>query len=332
MARHEGLPRATRFTLSKLALLSDLICVDTDKAATARVLTLETAFREKIKTHVEALPTSEAAFSKFNTNPFVLMIHTFNKRYRHVSEIEQDVLPAKVFSSMETSAGRMVEAVVLPVYSWKCVSSPMHTANSLIDGKKRSGRTLCLATLKSGPRCLNDPTSENIASDIIANSSAWAIGDKVNRIDLTYGVLYGTKMQSNKKDWHILRNIVEKLPTKTMIRVHPRDGWSCEYEKDGVKVVVTVRIGIELWNYIAGNRLAFVEICVALIRACVAPTDTRPNDHKFTIVDLERITSMAPVPSNFNVSILQRSQLEWLFFFARHFCDELLDERTIPVV
>jgi hypothetical protein len=30
--------------------------------------------------------------------------------------------------------------------------------------------------------------------------------------DFTYGVLYGTKKQSNKKDWHILRNIFEKLP------------------------------------------------------------------------------------------------------------------------
>jgi hypothetical protein len=34
--------------------------------------------------------------------------------------------------------------------------------------------------------------------------------------------------------------------------------------------------------------------------------------------------SLAVVPKDYNVSILQRSQLEWLFFFARHFCDDLL--------
>jgi hypothetical protein len=48
-------------------------------------------------------------------------------------------------------------------------------------------------------------------------------------------------------------------------------------------------------------------------------------------VDLDEIISLEPVPKNFNVSILQRSQLEWLFFFARHFCDELLDEDLTAV-
>jgi hypothetical protein len=325
MPRHKGLPRPVKFTLSKTALLEALVAVDRDKSATARVLKLETNFRKKIRTHVEALPSSEAEFSKFNTNPFVLMIHTFQKQYRHISQIEEDILPAKVFSSMETSAGRMVEAVVLPVYSWQSVPSAMHTVYSVIDGKKKSGSTLCLATLKSGPRCLNDEMSENIADAIIANSTVWATEAKVKKIDFTYGVLYGTKKQSNKKDWHILRNIDEKLPART-IKVKPAHGWICEYAKDGVTVTVTIRIGIELWNYITGRDLGFMEMCVALIRACVSPSDTQPKDHIFTIVDLEEIISLEPVPNDFNVSILQRSQLEWLFFFARHFCDELLEE------
>src|SRR5437879_1164380 len=163
---------------------------------------------------------------------------------------------------METSAGRMVETVVLPIYSWQTVPSAMHTPNSVLDGKKLTGNTLCLATLKSGPRCLNDEMSENIADAIITNSTAWATDANVKQIDFTYGVLYGTKKQSNKKDWHILRNIAEKLPASS-IKVHPSHGWTCEYEKDGVKVVVTIRIGIELWNYIAGSEFAFIEMCVA---------------------------------------------------------------------
>lgn len=108
------------------------------------------------------------------------MFHTFKKRYRHIAQIEEDILPAKIFSSMETSAGRMVETVVLPIYAWKPVPSAMHTTNSLIDGKKKSGSTLCLATLKSGPRCLNDEMSENIADAILSNSSAWPPPRKQN--------------------------------------------------------------------------------------------------------------------------------------------------------
>lgn len=331
MPRHEGMPRPVSFDLSKSALLEALAAVDKDKDATARVLKLESDFREKIRTHVEALPTSEAQFSKFNTNPFVLMIHSFKKKYRHISQIEADILPAKVFSSMETSAGRMVETVVLPVYAWEVVPSAMHSVNSVLDGKKKSGNTLCLATLKSGPRCLNDEMSEYIADAIITNSTAWATEAKVKKIDFTYGVLYGTKRQSNKKDWHILRNIAEKLPAKS-IKVSPDHGWTCEYKKDGVAVTVTIRIGMELWNYITGKQLGFMEMCVALIRACVSPSDTQPNDHRFSIVDLEDIISLEQVSKDFNVSILQRSQLEWLFFFARHFCDELVGEDLIEII
>jgi hypothetical protein len=324
MPRHEGLPRPAAFRLSKDALLRSLKAVDMDREATERVLRIETGFREKIRAHVASLPTSQAKFAKFNTNPFVLMIHTFNKQYRHIYQIEQDILPAKVFSSMETSAGRMVEAVVLPVYSWQPVASAMHTPNSVIDGKKRAGQTLCLATLKSGPRCLNDEMSENIADAVIANSPAWAAEANVRKIDFTYGVLYGTKKQSNKKDWHILRNVAEKLPPGAM-KALPAGGWSCEYEKEGVNVAVTVRIGIELWSYIAGSELAFTEMCAALVRACVSPSDSEPKRHEFTIVDLEEMISLRNVPRDFNVSILQRSQLEWMFFLARHFCDELTD-------
>lgn len=330
MPRHEGLPRPVKFTLSKATLLQALVAVDKDKEAAERFLKLETDFRKKIQSHVEALPTSEAEFSKFNTNPFVLTIHTFRKQYRHISQIEADILPAKVFSSMETSAGRMVEAVVLPVYRWQTVPSAMHTPTSVIDGKKKAGGTLCLATLKSGPRCLNDEMSENIADAIIANGTQWASEAKVKKIDFTYGVLYGTKKLSNKKDWHILRNIAEKLPVRA-IKVNPNHGWMCEYEKDEVKVAVTIRIGIELSSYITGKDLGFMEMCVALIRACVSPSDTQPQNHPFTIVDLEEIISLKPVSPDFNVSILQRSQLEWLFFFARHFCDQLLDEDLTKV-
>jgi hypothetical protein len=38
---------------------------------------------------------------------------------------------------------------------------------------------------------------------------------------------------------------------------------------------------------------------------------------------MKRITDMAVVPSNYNVSLLQRGQLPWLFLMACHFCDQL---------
>jgi hypothetical protein len=324
MPKHVGLPLATPRPLSKQELLNQLSVVDRNESAKKRALAMEVEFRRRITLHVQSLPASDAQFSKFNTNPFVLMFHSLKKNYRHISEIESDILPAKVFSSMETSAGRMVEAVVLPVYGWQVVPSEMHSANSVLDGKSKKGKVLCLATLKSGPRCLNDEMIENIADAILLNFKQWAEEADVKEIDFTYGVLYGTQRQSNKKDWHILRNIGQKLKGGSL-RVLPDGRWNCEFEKSGVKVRVTIRIGTDLWNYIGGKATTFVELSAALIRACVIPSDTDPEGHKFTIADLSAIISLAGVPDTFNVALLQRSQLEWLFFFARHFCDEITE-------
>jgi hypothetical protein len=215
----------------------------------------------------------------------------------------------------------MVEAVVLPRYGWQFAPSEMHSSNSAIDGKKMAGDTLCLATLKSGPRCLNDEMSENFADAVLSNCKEWAKEAGVRKIDFTYGVLYGTKKQSNKKDWHILRNIAKK--NVSGVTVSPDHKWHCHFLKDNIEVRVTVRIGIELWNYIAGHDLAFMELCTSLLRACVKPSDTETGKHKYTISDMEKIISLRGVPEAFNTKIIQRSQLEWLFFFARHFCDDL---------
>jgi hypothetical protein len=322
MPRHDGLPIPGRSSLQKSQLLQALQTVDNDAAAKQRVLTLETEFRRRIGIHVESLPRQDAIFSKFNTNPFVLMIHSKNKGYKRISEIESDILPAKVFSSMETSAGRMVEAVVFPVYGWEVVPSVMHSPDSVLDGRKKSGNVLCLATLKSGPRCLNDEMSKDIAEDILANCEHWANAYHVREIDFTYGVLYGTKRQSNKKDWHILRNIEEKLTGGTMLE-SPANHWCCKFRKNGITVTVTIRIGMELWNYIGGTNLMYTELATSIIRACIVPSDLDPADYQYQISDLPAIISMQSVAANFNVALLQRSQLEWLFFFARHFCDEL---------
>ena len=281
---HKGLPKPSPLIITKGGLIDTLARLDQDHEASSRALAMETDFRARITSHVESLPTKDANFARFNTSPFVVMFYALQNGFTKISEIESAILPAKVFSSMETSAGRMVEAVVLPRYGWEIVLSEMHSVNSAIDGKKMAGDELCLATLKSGPRCLNDEMSENFADVILSNSTVWAQEAGVNKIDFTYGVLYGTKKQSNKKDWHILRNIAQKLPNG--MRETPENKWQCGFEKDNVQVTVTIRIGIELWSYIAGHNLAFLEICTALIRSCIPPTNTNTGKDQYTITDL----------------------------------------------
>lgn len=323
MARgHKGLPKATTLRLSKSELLNQLQSIDSSDSNRNRVLSMESQFRRKIDSHITSLPAGDALFQKFNTSPYVLLIHARQKKYTKISEIESDILPAKQFSSMETSAGRMVEEVALPVYGWECVASEMHTSNSALDGKKSENALIRLATLKSGPRCLNDEMSENFADAIVNNYSAWARDARKSEVDFTYGVLYGTQKISNKKDWHILRNIKEKKPAA--ITVDPADRWNCAFRENGISVDVTVRIGLDWWNYLGGPT-CFVEVFTALIRACITPGVSDSNAHTYVISDLNQIVSTSSVSDDYNVSLLQRSQIPWLFLVARHFCDELTE-------
>jgi hypothetical protein len=321
MARgHADLPRTAKTMLSRRHLLNQLTLIDVDQESRSRVLRLETAFQRKIDTHLGSLPATDSIFQKFNTSPYVLLIHARQRNYTKVSELESDILPAKQFSSMETSAGRMVEEVVLPEYGWQCVTSEMHTANSALDGKFKDGSVLRLATLKSGPRCLNDEMSENFADAILSNYNEWARESSVSDLDFTYGVLYGTPKQSNKKDWHILRNLKDKR--SNAIIIGPAQQWNCEFRENAVTVKVAVRIGLDWWKYL-GGELCFIEVFTALIRACINAGVSDAAAHRYSISDLKDIVDTSQVPEDYNVSLLQRSQIPWLFLMARHFCDEL---------
>jgi hypothetical protein len=318
---HPGLPRTSSRVISKNKLLCQLQRVDSISERRERVLRLENAFRRKIDSHILSLPTGNAPFRKFNTSPYVLLIHARQKSYTKISELESDILPAKQFSSMETSAGRMIEEVVLPEYGWSCVVSEMHTTNSALDGKKQETDIYRLATLKSGPRCLNDEMSENFADAIINNYVDWAEESGVRYIDFTYGVLYGTQKLSNKKDWHILRNIKDKIPHS--IAVVPDKRWNCQFEQNGITVDVVVRIGLDWWSHL-GGELCFIEVFSALIRACINAGVSDSSNYQYAVSDLNDIVSTEGVKEDFNVSLLQRSQIPWLLLMAHHFCDELV--------
>lgn len=322
-SRNPHLPIPLPITFSKTQILADLHAVDADAASRQRVLNLEAGFRQRVGYHVASLPAADAKLAKFSTNPFVLLIYAQSKSYTRLSELEKDILPAKLFSSMETSAGRMVEDVALPVYGWQSVPSGMHTANSALDGKKLELPLLKAATLKSGPRCLNDEMSENFADSVIAHGSTWLAQNNATQLEFTYGVLYGTQKQSNKKDWHILRNIAEKLPANDVVR-NPWQRWDCSFRLNNVPATATVRVGKDWWDYL-GGPLCLTEVFTAMIRACIVPGQVDPVGTPYKISDMGSIVNVPPSAAQFNVAILQTSQVPWLFFLLRHFCDELTD-------
>ncbi|MCC5953678.1 MAG: hypothetical protein JJU45_16420 [Acidimicrobiia bacterium] len=296
--------------------------MDTDPLARERVLDMETQFRDRLASMVAALPPAKSHLERFGTSPYVLLFYASQRGYVRLSEIEDDIVPAKVFSSMETSAGRMLEAVVLPFYGWECVTSSMHSPNSALDGRSTAQGSTQVATLKSGPRCLNDEMSENFADSIISHGAEWASHSASNTVEFTYGVLYGTKRRSNKKDWHILRKLAEKVPKEGGHVIDSPDGkWQMSFQLDAVTVTAAVRIGLGWWHYLGGDTCA-VEVWTALVRACVEPGTSDPQGYQYSISDMQAI--VGSVPANYNVSLLQASQIPWLMLTARHFCDDLV--------
>ncbi|MCP4699982.1 MAG: hypothetical protein GY862_24490 [Gammaproteobacteria bacterium] len=115
--------------------------------------------------------------------------------------------------------------------------------------------------------------SENLADAIINNYADWAEESGTQHIDFTYGVLYGTRKLSNKKDWHILRNIRDKIPHS--VTVVPDKRWNCQFQENNITVDVAVRIGLDWRNHL-GGELCFIEVFTALIRASVNVTRVRP--------------------------------------------------------
>jgi hypothetical protein len=165
--------------------------------------------------------------------------------------------------------------------------------------------------------------SENFADTVLAHAGKWVEGFNSSKVEFTYGVLYGTPRRSNKKDWHILRNLVEKTASRGGEVVQPcANSWSCVIGVGAVEVTATVRIGLDWWTYLGGPTCA-VEVWTAMIRACILPGEIDDPTHRYQIVDLGQVVSIPPALEDYNVSLLQRSQLPWLFFVARHFCDEL---------
>lgn len=348
MARHAGLPRnIPPLLLDKQDIFTRLKTIDGDPAARKRILAMDTKFRTRVQEHIQSLPQTNANFAEWHTSPFVLMFHSMQRSYSAVAHIEGDLAAAKAFSSMETAAGRMIEDVVLPVYGWQQVPSAMQSGQSLLDARKTGtsnsqppagprdasllgarkvesegqhpGRFIC-ATIKSGPRTLNDDMARNIANDLVSNAPAWAQEYNATEIDFTYGVLYGTKRQSNKKDWHILRNIDEGRAPHTALTASHKDSWGIAYKDGPLSVSATVRVGIEWWDFLGGPD-TWLEMCCALVRSCVTPDSGQSPAPDHRIADMHRILDMSGIEDGYNVSLLQSSQLEWLLLLAWHFSD-----------
>lgn len=262
-----------------------------------------------------------------STNPFVLAAYAHLFDIRSLKQVDEIVSAAKVFSSIETAAGRVVEDVIPPFFGWRQIDSPGHTPLSEIDSARTVGATAELAALKSGPMCINDSMVAQISNAISMHWEHWCDHWQVEGIRYIVGMNYSTARNSNKKDWHIVRLAEERVAaagaTITSSCVALQQGRPIaqpffEAEKNGRTLRVETMQGRAFWSHIGDSDRAFLEICWAMAR-CMH-TLAVPVGTNFTTGQMSEIVHFA---DSLDVPEVSDAEKQWLVMFARHFVDEL---------
>ncbi|MEM9500603.1 MAG: hypothetical protein AAF941_02035 [Pseudomonadota bacterium] len=289
----------------------------------ARVGDLETALEDRMR----LINARSPAIDGKSTNPFVLAAYAHLFDVQHLKQVDDIVAAAKVFSSIETAAGRVVEDVIPPFYGWQQIDSPGHTVLSEIDSARVAGGTAELVALKSGPMCINDSMVSQIANAISTHWLAWADHWGVDNVRYIVGMNYSTGKNSNKKDWHIVRLAEERAradglmvtsPGVATIDNKPRAVPFFEGNQNGKTLRVEVQQGRALWAHVGGSPDAFLEICWAMAK-CMDALAVPPGSN-FTTGELAKIIEFA---NQIDVPAVSDAEKQWLVMFARHFVDEL---------
>lgn len=288
-----------------------------------RVAQLETALEARMRQINARTPAIDGK----STNPFVLAAYAQLFDVQHLKQVDDIVAAAKVFSSIETAAGRVVEDVIPPFYGWQQIDSPGHTVLSEIDSARVSNDVVELIALKSGPMCINDSMVSQIANAVSSHWTSWADEWNVDNVRYIVGMNYSTAKNSNKKDWHIVRLAQERLeqrgaiitsgcttPQQSRPLAHP----FFEANYAGKSLRVETLQGRALWAHVAGIDDAYLEICWAMAK-CLDALEV-PLQSTFTTGEMAEIVTFA---DSIDVEGISKAEKQWLVFFARHFVDEL---------
>jgi len=328
-----------RYDFSSIALpatikqseINDFLAkLDKDDAYYAGISNLAGAFEQRF----DSITARELAIDGKSTNPFVLAAYARQQSVAAVSDFDNLIKAAKLFSSFETALGRVVEDVVPSFYGWTQVHSPGHSLLSEIDSCRldSSASSISLAALKSGPACINDSMVAQIASAVASNWIDWADHWGVNNVYYVVGMNYSTGANSNKKDWHIVRLAEEKLQnagagiSQSCIKTTSDARGKQRYQalpsfeaSSGIRTLkVEVKQGKGFWNVIGRKPDAVLEICAALAISLGSATQ-KSGGHGLTIGGLRELLVFS---KGFQSHRLNEAQLEWFVLFLRHFCDQ----------
>lgn len=261
------------------------------------------------------------------TNPFVLAAYANLFAIQTLKQVDEIVAAAKVFSSLETAAGRVVEDVIPEFYGWQQIESEGHTLLSEIDSARIVDDTIELVALKSGPMCINDSMVSQIANSISVNWIEWSNHWGVDKVRYIVGMNYSTAKNSNKKDWHIVRLAEERAVANGLITTSgctssngkkPLAHSFFEGGQSGKSLRVETMQGRALWAHVGGSSDTYLEICWAMAKCMEALAV--PIGSNFSTGGMNEIIEFA---AKIDAPEVPEAEKQWLVMFARHFVDEL---------
>ncbi len=237
----------------------------------------------------------------YSTNPYVLLTSASVMNLEDPARFASFLFNTKLYMGLETSFGKSIEAAFVSPYplnqnaKHKWIDAPEKIAEfAKLKGLGREekarvrtgsvwrevdkscvvGNRRYMASIKSGPNCINDSQVQAMTSAIMQHHMQWLADTKatypdVTGLDIVVGLTYGTDRTTNNKENQILAKLLaagfeEEDRTK-------RPGVLIDRKTKSIRVYR--RIGRDFWAFIGdpvephATEFVFLEVMLALSKA-----------------------------------------------------------------
>ncbi len=328
--------------------------IDEEEYLRSLVLKIENAVRDWRRRASIPTPMEQFAPETANVNPFASLLVAAAQDIRDLNDFIKNLALIKGLASTETSAGKFLDEVFSPLVGLRRVPAELKEKQgplSIVDAftYDPQKKVLDIYTFKSGPKTLNDDSSNSIGDYLGKYPPVWVKdlpriwGNELNgvqELNFFYGTWTGTWKQSNKKELSAFSRAaqeaqkqgwkVEKKPEKakkryishTLIVYIPT-------EQGGFKLTARPLYGLLLWRHLKqrvadlrefGEDILLAAFLCGAIRALVPPItdwEPKPETRKFLCCTNE-------IDSLSEFLVLQRSQVPWYVFSFASLVDKFI--------
>jgi len=265
---------------------------------------------------------SKKDIDDYRLNPYAITAIAGILDIDNASEIAEFIFGSKLYMSLETAFGKSVENIVMPIYPvdgskhrWQEHPEKVQEMQSDSRGEDLKWQkidkycviddTAYLTTVKSGPRTLNESTTDSMKSDIATHSETWLKGTKkhhkgVENLEVVIGLTYGTDNSTNNKEMRVLLKLVEEgfqekdRQTRPGVIVHPENS----------DITVHTQVGSDFWAFVGNPKdpqdadFVFLEVLLGLIKASDEAGEALKGTTKSKVQKLENIIDGLDMPDS----------------------------------